>query len=657
MTRSRLAAVAAAAALSACAVPAASAVAAAPAPAAPTAATSAAAVRLPVWALLDGDTPVRGGKVSVYAGRLPARGTPRTPLRLVGGVRAARTNGRGVALLRLQRLPKNFTVVVSAGRVDRRAMRGALSTQVRGYRKATGEIVYVNPVSTLIEAWRRIDPGVSASKAQRTIYRALGIPQWVDAADLRSNDRWVDARVLLRQVRVHGSIDALTNSLVIEVRRGGRTIRFTAPAARARASAVAQPTISELVKRGLKDLGTGLLGGVAGGGAMYAASQLLHAIGLDGFADFLMPQVAILEQLRVIQGQLTDLKVLVEGGIQATAQSDYAQKAARVAPIVADVKTLMEHLAFLTSMDPRDPGRSAYAANLGSDIKQQLVSNGFADAELDAQLNSPGPYAYGLLQSASAYMGSRKPFFTPDSSAAVQAVFDSYQLVQLQMAILLSNYRMTLPATSPAAINADVVEKISANIEQQRTLMKPPVPAGHFVDLRTDGDHPEMLLWSPSKWVPGASLEPSCTSQDGRRTKFCDPRPTPSPAVGFATEDQLKALVNGWSGETPLSWLEQRTGVTISRAPSSAPDDERGFFWIGPDAVQLNCTDSRACDIGSGFSWAEYIHRYDLKDTSKPYPDGWSRRLRDLDADKYDANAFDAPTAVAAGTYFWPVGG
>lgn len=661
MTPSRLAAAVVVAGLAVCAAPAVAS-AASPSSGDPAAVGSAAVVRLPVWALLDGDTPVRRGQVRVYAGRLPARGAAPKPLRLAGGARVARTNAKGVALLRLPRLPKNFTVVVSAGRVDRRAMRGALSTQVGGYRKATGEIVYVNPVSTLTEAWRRVDPGVSTRRAQRTIHRALGIPSWVDAADLRSNDRWVDARVLLRQVRAHGSIDALTNSLVISVRRGGRTIRFSAPAARrggarARTAAVAAPSISELVKRGLRDLGTGLLGGVAGGGAMYAASQLLHVIGLDGFADFLMPQVAILEQLRVIQGQLTDLRVLVESGIQATAQSDYAQKAARVAPIVADVKTLMEHLAFLTSMDTRDPGRRAYAANLASDIKQQLVSNGFADAELDAQLNSPGPYAYGLLQSASAYMGSRKPFFTPDSSAAVQAVFDQYQLVQLQMAILLSNYRMTLPETSPEAIDNDVVEKISANIEQQRTLLKPAVPAGHFIDLRTSGNSPEMLLWGPSSWVPGATLEPSCKTADGRQTKFCDPRPAPSPAEGFATEDQLKFLVDGWSGETPLSWLEQRTGVTISRAPGSVPDDERGFIWIGPDAVQLNCTDSRACDIGSGFSWAEYLHRIDFKDATKPYPDGWSRRLRDLDGDKYDANAFPAPRPVAAGSYFWPVGG
>lgn len=658
MTPSRIAAAIAAVAMAACAAPAMSAAnAVAPATA------SAAAAQLPVWALLDGDTPVRRGTVRVYAGRLPARGAPRRPLRLAGGARTARTNGHGVALLRLQRLPRSFTVVVSAGRVGRRPMRGALTTRVREYRKATGGIVYVNPVSTLTEAWQRVDPRVSPRKAQRTIHRALGIPQWVDAADLRSNDRWVDARVLLRRVRVHGSIDALTDALVIEVRRGGRTIRFTAPAARrpgARAAQSAdwwaQTNVTQMVTAGLADLGAGLLSGVASGGGMYAISQILHAIGLDGLADFLMPQVKILEQLRAIQGQLTDLKLLVETNIQATAQSDYGQKAAAVAPIVANVKTLMEHFAYLGSLDPGDPGRRAYAVNLASDVKQQLVTNGFADAALHAQLVSPSPYAYGLLQSASAYMGSRKPFFTPQSSAAVQAVFDSYQLVQLQMAILLSNYRMTLPDSSPAAVNADVVEKIRANVEEQRALMKPPVPAGHFLDLRTDGDHPDMLLWGPTRWMRGAALEPSCTVR-GKRTKFCDPRPVPSPATGFATEEQLKFLVDGWSGETPLSWLEQRTGLPISRAPGDVPDDEKGFIWIGPDAVELYCSNKAACDVPINGNWLEYLHRIDFKDTSKPYPDGWSRRLRDLDGQMYNATAFDAPRAVPAGTYFWPVGG
>jgi hypothetical protein len=269
----------------------------------------------------------------------------------------------------------------------------------------------------------------------------------------------------------------------------------------------------------------------------------------------------------------------------------------------------------------------------------------------------PAPLAYGILQSASAYMGSRKPFFTPKSSEAVQAVFDSYQLIQLQMAILLTNYRLTLPGATADAIRTDVVAKITSNIEQQRSLLKPPVPADSFVDLRTTAEHPDMLLWGPSRWVSGASLEPSCTDRQGQPTKWCDSPIAPAdPSAGFATDEQLKALVDGWEGETPLSWLEEHTDVPISRAPAGTPAAETGFLWVGPQAVLLHCVDP-FCNNHTDGNWYEWLKRYDLKDTTKPSPTAWSRQLHDLDAQNYAATAFNAPTPVAAGTYFWPVGG
>ena len=53
----------------------------------------------------------------------------------------------------------------------------------------------------------------------------------------------------------------------------------------------------------------------------------------------------------------------------------------------------------------------------------------------------------------------------------------------------------------------------------------------------------------------------------------------------------------------------------------------------------------------------EYLHRYDMRDTSRPSPDAWSTSLGDLDPWNYNANAVVAPTPVTAGEYFWPVAG
>jgi hypothetical protein len=53
----------------------------------------------------------------------------------------------------------------------------------------------------------------------------------------------------------------------------------------------------------------------------------------------------------------------------------------------------------------------------------------------------------------------------------------------------------------------------------------------------------------------------------------------------------------------------------------------------------------------------EYIHRYDMQDTSKPSPDAWSTSLGDYDPQNYNANAVLAPKPVTQGQYFWPAGG
>src|SRR5215211_7946784 len=105
-------------------------------------------VIVPVWALLDGDTPVSGARVRVYAGGLHAVGR-RRPLRQRHGARTERTYKSGVALLEFARLPRNFTVVVSGGSSEGRRLRGFLSARVRGYR--AGRVVHVNPVTTLVE--------------------------------------------------------------------------------------------------------------------------------------------------------------------------------------------------------------------------------------------------------------------------------------------------------------------------------------------------------------------------------------------------------------------------------------------------------------------------------------------------------------------------
>src|SRR4051794_19867985 len=72
---------------------------------------------VPVWALMQGDAPVAGAKVTV-----------RTPDgRAVALKHAKTTNENGVAIVRLAaRAPRDFTVVVTGGSVDGVPIKGTL---------------------------------------------------------------------------------------------------------------------------------------------------------------------------------------------------------------------------------------------------------------------------------------------------------------------------------------------------------------------------------------------------------------------------------------------------------------------------------------------------------------------------------------------------
>jgi hypothetical protein len=637
-------------------------------------------VLLPVWVLLDGRTAVSGGRVSVYPGTLRVARAP--AVRSLTPLIRERTNAAGVAMLKFARLPRAFTVVVSGGWVRGRRLNGFLSAQLRGYivgspmgGVSSGAVVHVNPVTTLVDLWQRVDPRVNLRYARLRIDRALGIPRWADNIDLSNNDQWLDGEVFLRDVRVHGTLNAETGELLIVIRNGGHVRRFGAPPS-AHASVVADwwknTDISQLVKDGLSSIGEGVAQTIGGAGVNWVFAKFLDAVGLGKFKDFLFPIGHMIDQLNAIAAQVTAVKGLVEQGIQATELSQYSGLVARVGWIDSAVRSLGDSFTFEAHMDPNDSTLKNYNEDLIANIKKQLVD---ADAAgvLNNALAPPTPLAYGILQAASAYLGSRKPFFTPAASTAMQAVFNYYQLIQLRLSILLTNYYSTRPNTfSPQTIQATVLDSITNNIADQRALLKPPLPPGTFIDLRTDKNK-TMLMWGPVSWVNGGTLEHQCVDQSGTRHRFyvdvshltCDGGNVSAQLKGdLATEAQFKALLDGWQGGTPLAWLQKETGLRMTAAPAGTSDKQIGFYWVGRSATEANRSGpvegpfcKAICINDNTIGYYEYLHRYDMQDTSTPSPDAWTTSLWDLDPWNYNANAVRAPTPVSEGEYFWPVGG
>jgi hypothetical protein len=130
---------------------------------------------IPVWAFINAGAPVAHARVGVMTGG--------KPVRQVGGAVWTRTNGRGVALLDVRRVPRRFTVVVRGGRANGFRLSGPPRRVVSGYRHTA--VVYVNPLTTLVAQLHAQRPRLSARRAQREVKRYFGVPQWADlVADL-----------------------------------------------------------------------------------------------------------------------------------------------------------------------------------------------------------------------------------------------------------------------------------------------------------------------------------------------------------------------------------------------------------------------------------------------------------------------------------------
>ncbi len=173
---------------------------------------------LRIWAYFDGDTPVTGGRVRVYAdGRRLHE----------GGAGTTRTLSEGTALLRFRSLPSRLRVVVTGGRAGGRPVRGSLKTKLRGV--TDGELVHVSPVNTVADVWAHAEEGRSHRRARNVVERTLGIKRLLDDYDLNATDRWFDGDSFQRWTLERGSVGAGARALVRRIDRPGFNRRVFRP--------------------------------------------------------------------------------------------------------------------------------------------------------------------------------------------------------------------------------------------------------------------------------------------------------------------------------------------------------------------------------------------------------------------------------------------
>ena len=124
----------------------------------------------------------------------------------------ARTGIRGIAIVRLKRAPRQFSVQVSGGVFKGQRPKhvgGSLRTRVSGYR---GGPVYVNPATTLLYYYASLHPKRSLRKDANHVASFLRLPVGHDLeADMISSASF-NGRRYLRRARRAGGLDVYSRA-------------------------------------------------------------------------------------------------------------------------------------------------------------------------------------------------------------------------------------------------------------------------------------------------------------------------------------------------------------------------------------------------------------------------------------------------------------
>lgn len=208
-----------------------------------------------VRAMLDGASPISNARVKVYTA-----GSKRHHRRVLA---STRTRALGARLIRFRAaVPRRFDVEVTGGRVAGRRFDGRLIAAVRGYRRM--QVVYINPMTTVVAVHRRKHPGVTVSAAERRVKRVFGVHRSVDLhADQATGLLFNDGETYHRAARAAGGYRGMLRRMHREV-RAGKALYATRPRARrphqwrvrparavARASQHGGPRVSPGILRGL----------------------------------------------------------------------------------------------------------------------------------------------------------------------------------------------------------------------------------------------------------------------------------------------------------------------------------------------------------------------------------------------------------------------
>ena len=520
-----------------------------------------------VEAYFDGDTPLSDAEVRVFSGgrELGDRDD------------GVRTYPEGTAMVRLPDLPDRLRVVVSGGEARGKPVDGSLTVDLRG--AADGDVVDVNPVTTLVEAWKDAGPDRNSERGRDVVERFLGIDRVLDDADLLATDRWFDGDEFASFAARSGGIGRAVRDLVerIDDRDRGRAFRpgdgeGSAPRAPVNVAGGADVVLDSLIE--LISTASGFTGpqGIVFGLALKGIKALITSNlpgGNDEIGEVKAALDAIAVQIAQLKAQIGEavFQIQVEGTRKELVKIEQAQR---------DLDYALK-LPHKTESEQR-----AVTAAVNEFVEDAKKLRGVA-LELHSSLTQTQPEgALALLPGVRRKIGNER-FFTANSSRRIRAFFAHYEWWQTRLAELLSEYH-TLDGAPDTALQR--VREIRNDFlpVQRRALPTGNLSSQVFVDTKTK------LMWGVAPLYRSAAQIPAYgfTECGGANVLGID-RCSLNATANFAgysnwrlpTEEQAMGLFSDRGGADPVDWLAG-AGVRFDGSPGFNPAqlEQRISLWL-----------------------------------------------------------------------------
>ncbi len=527
------------------------------------------------------------------------------------------TNEMGVYPARIDRLPADFrvTVTTEGSRLDDAALRPmgkfTLSADARKF-NPDDDVVYVNPVTTLVTRVGDKLPGRDLEAAKARVRKLLVLPPDANlGAAMRQGpyyqSPYFSETEFLRQARKHGGFDRFESDLARQaVSNRSATDSFYST------RAVAAPVVGYVADKlagGIFSwaIGSGL-GWVMGSSGVSTPGATKQDIlnlqkSLEGLQDSVLG----------VSGQLQSLTTQIQEALTTTQYNQIIVPALKLAIQVNGVEQNLTYFVKGCPPLPETGGTRTQFADYCAE-KEPLLRSQLREVAINRSFETLAAYLVdnravgfdGAIHLYSESLGRSVRFFRAADSTKMENAFDYWEGVLVQSA----NLKVELMHLNGAQNNPGGVKQLKSflgdagaeppakgemrnRLDVAKKLTFPKVPPGTVINTL------DRTMWAvdyPAHLKPGDCLRPFPNGGASER-----PIPIPDGVdwnryIGWRspTVTEAQALIYGWTGKDPNEWLIEKTRSEAPASPISP-----GFANLMA-AHKNGCTRSAAVWVANG---------------------------------------------------------